>query len=176
MGSNIPLGHNQPENTLLAKTCLPEKKIMILHLRPQACGKFSPATVNFVKSLSPSFTGLPSPPVQSVSSDLMKLLHSEQSITHRGGWSWTESIGFKYDLPVAVQPNETARQPASWATINCEMNDNRTSKGVVFFNLVRQLLGKLQELLELRDIFSQYCCLSHSILTLRVTGAREQAT
>lgn len=39
---------------------------------------------------------------------------------------------------------------------------------------MRQLLCKLQKPLKLRDIFSQYCCLSLSTVTLRVTEAREQ--
>lgn len=39
---------------------------------------------------------------------------------------------------------------------------------------MRQLLCKLQKPLKLRDIFSQYCCLSLTTVILRVTEAREQ--
>ena len=45
--------------------------------------------------------------------NIIKLLHTVQLITHRGGQSWTETIEFECDLPMAVQPNETARQSAS---------------------------------------------------------------
>lgn len=61
---------------------------------------------------------------------IIRLLHSVQLITHREGWSWTETVEFKCDLPVAVQPNELQDNQPPWVTVRCEMNDNQTNKGI----------------------------------------------